>query len=348
MTNLHTFFVDTVAAGWAPRNPCVDPAELATLEASLTRGDCISPLIQNGDTVYVDRAIKPEPGDVVSFRLGQRGADVQNMPPMPPGQVPGQWKKGDRWCKLLGVSHGFQMLLDRHGNSAAATLMACEDPDDVPELHPVRNVMRNGRLLFGPSAPTAPMIPRRGVLLGALGGLALAGCDFGGVNVPELPAVDETSGAQINLNAASVIGSILSAAASSLVATMPANSGVTLTQTQVSLAVTTSGFPIAVDAAANAFYSLASGVTMTLLNLQVLRDGSAVAGGEWDFTAGSTFTITGGGNSSAQQVTISCVDSPAAGSHTYSLLLTLRATGSAGGASATTSQNFLKVREIKR
>lgn len=149
---LEKYFPDTVAAGWAPRNPCTDPAELATLEQSLARGDCIAPLIQAGDILYIDRAMKPEPGDVVSFTLSERGAQAQNSA-LPAGQS--LWERGAHWCKLLGMRHGFHMLHDRHGSAATATLMACESPDDAPVLHPVRQICRGGRMLFGTDSHSA-------------------------------------------------------------------------------------------------------------------------------------------------------------------------------------------------
>ncbi len=204
--DLATYFDQTVAAGWAPRHPCVDFAEMATLEQSAVRGDCISPLLRAGDVIYIDRSARPEPGDVVSFALSRRGAEVQNSA-LPPGQSP--WSPGSRWCKVYGIEHGFQMLYDRHGGAATATLLTCESPDDVPVLHPVRNILRNGRMLFGSAAPAAPMIQRRGVLLGALGGLALSACNADGINIPELPAASEplgdNSGAQVGANAATTI-----------------------------------------------------------------------------------------------------------------------------------------------
>jgi hypothetical protein len=176
MIDLQTYFADTVAAGWAPRHPCIAPTELATLETSAVRGDCISPLLIEDDVIYIDRNMQPEPGDVVSFALSQRGADAQNSD-LPAGQAP--WAADSVWCKLLAVHHDFQMLLDRFGSSATATLMSCESPDDTPVLHPVRNVMREGKLLFtqdshagqiGLNAATQPVSSQRtsSLVLGSL------------------------------------------------------------------------------------------------------------------------------------------------------------------------------------
>lgn len=147
MLNWETYFADTVAAGWRPVHPCTDARELATLEASGVMGDCIYPLLQEGDTIYVDRSMRPQSGDVVSFSLSSRGVEAQNSD-LPPAQAP--WKVGDRWCKLFGRRLDLDMLYDRHGSEATATLMSCESPIVTPRLHPVRNIRRNGRLLFAP------------------------------------------------------------------------------------------------------------------------------------------------------------------------------------------------------
>jgi hypothetical protein len=144
---LDKLFERVVTDGWHPRNPAFG-AELDRLTASMTRGDCINPLLQEGDIVYYDPYTPALPGDIVSFRLSKRGAEAQNSD-LPSGQR--QWSAGDSWCKLYARYHGFDMLLDRHGNSATATLMACEFPDDSPVLHPVRQILRDGKLLF-PSA----------------------------------------------------------------------------------------------------------------------------------------------------------------------------------------------------
>lgn len=145
---LEEVFQRVVAGGWAPRNPAFGE-ELTRLQVSTTRGDCLEPLILEGDEVFIDRDAKPLPGDLVSFALSQRGADAQNTPPVPADHRPR--RKGDRWIKLYVPWHGFEMLLEKYGSAATATLLACEHPDDSPVLWPVRNIRRQGRLLFAPS-----------------------------------------------------------------------------------------------------------------------------------------------------------------------------------------------------
>lgn len=143
---LEDVFADTVRRGWGPRQPAYG-VELDRLAVSVTRGDCIAPLILDGDWVYVDPATPAACGDLVSFALSARGAAAQNSA-LPKGQSP--WKKGDRWIKLLAHSHGYDFLLDRHGSAATVTLLGGEFPDAKVPLAPVRNIRRAGRLLFTP------------------------------------------------------------------------------------------------------------------------------------------------------------------------------------------------------
>jgi hypothetical protein len=139
--------------GWRPRSPAFGD-ELAALEASHCRGDCVSPLLQDGDTAFVDRRLRAQPGDLATFRLSARGCDAQNRD-LPVGQSP--WAPGASWAKLMIEYRGLEMLLDRHGGAATATLLACESADDRPILHPVRNVMRGGRLLYAPDTFAAQL-----------------------------------------------------------------------------------------------------------------------------------------------------------------------------------------------
>ena len=152
LPTLEDVFSRVVADGWEPRNPCTDPAELEQLEASRVRGHCIAPLAVANDTLLIDPDSSPLPGDLVSFRLSERGASAQNSC-LPEGQSPAS--PGDSWCKLLVNYRTFPMLLDRFGSSATATLLACEHPDDTPVLRPVRNILRAGRLLYGPETLTS-------------------------------------------------------------------------------------------------------------------------------------------------------------------------------------------------
>lgn len=145
---LEDIFSRVVADGWAPRTPAYGD-ELSRLAASTARGVCLNPLIVEGDTLYIDPNTPALPGDLVSFALSNRGAEAQNSY-LPPGQSP--WKKGDRWTKLYAQAHGFGFLLEKYGASATTTMMGGEHPEDEPRLSPVRNIRRNGRLLFTPDS----------------------------------------------------------------------------------------------------------------------------------------------------------------------------------------------------
>jgi hypothetical protein len=111
-------------------------------------------LLQDGDTVFIDRRIRAQPGDLAAFCLSARGCEAQNSK-LPHGQTP--WAPGAPWIKLMTEYHNIEMLLDRHGGAATATLLTCESPDDRPVLHPVRNVMRGGRLLYTPDSYAAEL-----------------------------------------------------------------------------------------------------------------------------------------------------------------------------------------------
>jgi hypothetical protein len=338
MTNLETFFADTVAAGWAPRNPCTDAAELAKLEQSGVRGDCISPLLIEGDTIFIDRSAKPEPGDVVAFALSQRGADAQNSA-LPPGQSP--WKAGDRWCKLYGTRHGFALLYDRHGSEMTATLASCEDPHDVPLLFPVRNILRNGRLLFGPAAPASPMIPRRGVLLGALGGLALSACTGGGIKLPEPPASTEgaTSSTQIGSNAVSqTVSAIDTATHNYSIPTTGSNYDVDV----LTASITTQGGTVGIDVTANISTTVSSAQLLLACRVGVSRGGTFLTNAWVDLGQIST------PGTPRQPITVTITDLPAPGSYTYGVHIQAGASGSGTPTVTANPNSTIKLREYKK
>jgi hypothetical protein len=151
--DLEDVFARVVADGWAPRSPAFEP-EITALEASHCRGDCVAPLVIAGDLAFIDRTRRAQPGDLAAFTLSARGAEAQNSA-LPRGQLP--WVPGSPWIKLLTEYHDIPMLLDRHGHSATASLLACESPDDVPLLYPVRNILRGGRLLFTSDSHSAEL-----------------------------------------------------------------------------------------------------------------------------------------------------------------------------------------------
>jgi hypothetical protein len=147
--DLREIFARVVADGWTPRNPAYE-SELDTLTRYTINDatDCLAPLLHAGDVIYVDHGVRAQSGDIVAFALSERGAALQNEAAARLGQR--SWKRGDHWCKLLVNYRGFDMLLERHGGAATATLLGAESPDDPVALAPVRNIRRNGVLLFAP------------------------------------------------------------------------------------------------------------------------------------------------------------------------------------------------------
>lgn len=300
---LNEVFARVVSDGWAPRSVAGED-ELAHLESSMARGTCLEPLIAAGDTVYVDRNAKPQPGDLVSFAMSQRLADLQNADP-PPGQSP-TWKKGDPWLKLYAVYHGIEFLFERYGSSMTATLAACESPDEVPILHPVRNVRRAGKLLF---------------------------------------ALPDVFASQVGLNAASQLGSAVTSG------TVTVNAGVGgLVQDVdvVSIGIVTTGSPIGIDISSmvemfntSTAFPVAGNCWVT-----IRRDGSDI--GTARFDAASTWTNFNVSRFWQAQVTLTVVDTPSAGAHTYALHIHSQAGGGSGNFTIDATDSMIKVREYKR
>jgi len=147
---LEDVFTRVVADGWAPRNPARED-EVCRMEQSTLSGetDCLYPLLQYGDTLFSDPNTHALSGDIVCFRLSERGAKVLNGDKPEPGAR--IWRKGDGWAKLCCRYSGLDVLLTRFdGQSATATLLSCEHPDETPVLHPIRQIIRNGKPLFAP------------------------------------------------------------------------------------------------------------------------------------------------------------------------------------------------------
>lgn len=147
--------------------------------------------------------------------------------------------------------------------------------------------------------------------------------------------------AQINSNAVSSMGSNFSATA---VTNLSAVSGVVVDTTVISLTVTTTGAPVAVDAMTVASWGQTGNAGPIIALVSVYRDGTVIASSQYD---GSQY-VTGRTTSPAIPVTLSVTDAPAAGSHTYTLHYQAKTGGTTGTIQATMVNNFIKVREIKR
>lgn len=156
-------------------------------------------------------------------------------------------------------------------------------------------------------------------------------------------AVSDT--AQIGVNAASTMNS---AAVSSSISVVAGLAGVLVNTDIISFTLTTTGQPVAIDAACTAFTGGASGVSCSIVNLSVYRDGTQVAGMIWDPTNGGLTNIGGSSIAFAIPVTLTVTDAPAAGSHTYTLHGQIQRASGAGTMTIACTENFIKVREIKR
>jgi len=206
LTTLDTIFETTVREGWRPRTPAFG-VELAQLDVSVARGTCLNPIIFEGDELFLDPETPPRSGDLVAFRLSERGAERQNSD-LPAGQEP--WQPGAHWLKLYWEYHSIPMLLE-NTHSASVSLMAGDSP-----LVPVRNVRRAGRLLFrdcymsglGLNAATITNVGHftpTGVSLTGATGVTLLNPTL---NMTNSPNYDCTAIATVNITARQTTGTV--------------------------------------------------------------------------------------------------------------------------------------------
>jgi hypothetical protein len=147
---------------------------------------------------------------------------------------------------------------------------------------------------------------------------------------------------EIRANGVSQMGSNFSA---TLVQNVTGPSGTVVDTTIITLTVTTTGFPVAVDAMTNGSWGTSSGpINPAIALLSVYRDGTILPSSQYD----GTQYVAGRAQSPNIPVTLSITDSPAAGSHTYELHYQGKSTGVTGTITADFVNNFIKVREIKK
>lgn len=150
--------------------------------------------------------------------------------------------------------------------------------------------------------------------------------------------------AQFGLNAASQIVSNYSATTVSTTVNIISHPVDTVI---ISASITTTGAPMAIDVGTSIAFTGAHSVNngLTSAILDVYMDGTSIGSANWDGTTlGNSYTT----GSPVLQVTLSATNSPAAGAHTYSLHLHMDGAGSVLSYTAACSNNFIKVREIKR
>lgn len=142
----------------------------------------------------------------------------------------------------------------------------------------------------------------------------------------------------------------LSANASAATVTCTATSIAATDTTVITLVATTTGGQVLIDA--DCMLQVATNVTsMSICNLQIYRDGSPVTNGmKFDPTFGGTINVSGGSGTAFPgpvPVSLKVLDTPAAGSHTYTLHAQCNRT-SAASASLQMFNNFISVMEIKK
>jgi hypothetical protein len=157
--------------------------------------------------------------------------------------------------------------------------------------------------------------------------------------------LDSIPTASIDPNAVSTIGSANSAANVSGLGAQHTLVNTTI----ISLSVLTTGAPVEVDGGASIQLLTINNTNLTPCTISIFRDGTQVPGMIWDPTNGGNITQFAG-VTNGQQITLVVTDNPAAGSHTYTLVCSARwdiLTGT-GGADVNCTNNYIKVREIKK
>lgn len=146
--------------------------------------------------------------------------------------------------------------------------------------------------------------------------------------------------------AANSITSISTATAAGSV-TVGAGVGVLSNVDTVSVTVTTTGAQVEIDVGCMVNIGGGTGGTGSVCNLQVYRDGSAVTNGmKYDPTLGGAVTVSAAAPLLGQ-VSLTVLDNPGAGSHTYTLHGQFTRTSGAA-MNMQCSNNFIKVMEIKK
>lgn len=156
-------------------------------------------------------------------------------------------------------------------------------------------------------------------------------------------ALDTVPTASIDPNAVSTIGSNYSATPVTVSTSTSSSADI------ITLTVTTTGGVIEVDAFAG--YTGTEGIggnrIYSAALMSVYRDGSILASSQYDTTqlCSNAHAAT---QSGVIPVMLSVTDSPAAGSHTYTLHFDAAVAGTSGSSGSSFANPFIKVREIKR
>ena len=148
--------------------------------------------------------------------------------------------------------------------------------------------------------------------------------------------------AQLGLNAASQIASSYTGLLTSVIGQVGGtNPGVS---NILSITLICTGAPIAIDVYGSVTGGNTAGATCSAGSLTVQRDGAAITASNFNLAP-----LINSGAIAPTPITLSLTDAPAAGSHTYTVHVSVTASGTGGSDSqANFGQTFMKIREIKR
>jgi len=164
----------------------------------------------------------------------------------------------------------------------------------------------------------------------------------GGINSLEFgptTTAGVTDKAQLGANSASLL---VSNTASGSVTINPNVSGTALDSDVVSVTATCDGSALGIDISGDAFIGNGSSCHLTSALITIRRDGTDIGTASFDGVAALTNISA---NLWAGQVTLTVVDTPSAGSHTYTAHMHGQASGTSGSSTVQMTNTAIKVRE---
>jgi hypothetical protein len=300
--------------GFTLRNPATDTAGLYRTRAV---GCCLEPLIVAGDELLIDRNALPEHGDLVYFAW--------------PAETVAQWRasaRGEAWAERWG-SHDMTRGLKLYW----------EFPHDVPDC-----VRRAHYLLTNEDATEVKdhellgvvrAVVRGGVLISAL---VLAAC-----GACEAPTPTDATVAVASIDP-SAVGQFLSSY-TAFVGAVDTNAASPASVSGASTTYVSTGAAVSIDISCNYYYQTfgAAGSPAYTVDIAIYRDGAAISSGG-DFNTGD---LPGNFASLPVPVAIIATDNPTAGSHTYTIHITVTGQTGANEIACYVHDAYLKIREYK-
>lgn len=194
----------------------------------------------------------------------------------------------------------------------------------------------------GLSSPTVPFAVSGGVVF--MNSVVINGALIQNATITNAQIANLTLGtAQMAANAITSISTGVSAA---VVSNGGSGFGPVHDLDIITVTVTTTGAQVEIDVGSMVQYASGPSASMPTCNLQVYRDGNPVPGMKFDPTFGGAVSI--GTSVVTTQVTLTVLDTPGAGSHTYALHSQVQKSGTSGSVFLSCSNNFIKVMEIKK